>query len=381
MDFSWTDEQRALRERVIAFAEEHLAPGFAEREQAGTFHREGWQKCADFGILRSFMPEAYGGQALDIVSTIGMMEALGYGCPDNGLTLGLNGQMWSIQEPILQFGTEEQKQKFLPGLGDGSLFGAHGMTEPETGSDAFSLKTTAVRKGGGYVLNGHKSYIGLAPVADLALIFANTNPELGSWGISVFLVETNTPGCTLSPPREKMGLRTNPLGDIQLEDCFVPEANRLGPERIGMTLFNQSMDWERSFIFASHVGAMARQLDTCVEFASKRELGGTPIGSHQAVSHRIAEMKLRLETSQLLLYKLAWMKDRGDPAALEAALANLHHAESIAANSLDAMRIHGARGYLSEFGIEHSVRDGVGGVIYSGTSDIQRNIIARLLGL
>ncbi len=381
MDFSWTNEQLALRDRVIAFAEEHLNPGFAEREQAGTFHREGWQRCADFGILRSFMPEEYGGQGMDMVTTIGMMEALGYGCPDNGLTLGLNGQMWSIQEPILQFGSEEQKKKFLPGLGDGSLFGAHGMTEPETGSDAFSLKTTAVRADGGYVLNGHKAYIGLAPVADLALIFASTDPELGSWGISVFLVETGTPGCTLSAPREKMGLRTNPLGDILLEDCFVPEANRLGPERIGMTLFNQSMDWERSFIFASHVGAMGRQLDQCIEFASQRELGGTPIGSHQAVSHRIAEMKLRLETSQLLLYKLAWMKERGDSAALEAALANLHHAESIATNSLDAMRIHGARGYLSEFGVEHSVRDGVGGVIYSGTSDIQRNIIAKLLGL
>ncbi len=381
MDFSWTEEQQALRDQVIAFAETELNPGFAEREQAGAFHRGGWQRCADFGILRSFMPAEYGGQGMDMVTTIGMMEALGYGCPDNGLTLGLNGQMWSIQEPILQFGNEEQKHKFLPGLGDGSLFGAHGMTEPESGSDAFSLKTTAVRKDGGYVLNGRKAYIGLAPIADVALVFASTDPELGSWGISVFLVETDTPGCTLSAPREKMGLRTNPLGDIFLEDCFVPKANRLGPERIGMTLFNQSMDYERSFIFASHVGTMGRQLDQCIEFASQRELGGTPIGSHQAVSHRIAEMKLRLETSQLLLYKLAWMKERGDPAALEAALANLHHAESIATNSLDAMRIHGARGYLTEFGIEHSVRDGVGGVIYSGTSDIQRNIIAKLLGL
>lgn len=381
MDFSLTDGQQAQRERVIAFARDALNDGYAEREQAAEFHREGWRRCAEFGLLGNIVPECYGGQGRDVMHAVLSMEALGYGCFDNGLTLGLNGQLWSVEEPILRYGTEDQKARYLPGLCNGSLIGAHGMTEPESGSAAFSLRSTAVRRDGGYVLNGQKSTIGLAPVADLAVIFAVTDPDLGSWGISVFLVETDSPGCRVSPPREKMGLRTLPLGDLLLEDCFVPEVNRLGPERIGKSLFNQSMEWERSFIFSSHVGAMARQLEECVAYAAERELDGTPIGKYQGVSHRVAEMKLRLETSQLLLHKLAWMKARDESAVLEAALADLHLGESIAANSLDAMRIYGARGYLSEYSVERSVRDGVGGVIYSGTSEIQRNIIAQMLGL
>ncbi|MEM7394621.1 MAG: acyl-CoA dehydrogenase family protein, partial [Verrucomicrobiota bacterium] len=377
MDFSWTPEQESLREKTLAFAGEKL-----NRDAGSDFSRDLWKQCADFGILRSFMPAAYGGDDLDIVSTILMMEAVGEGCRDNGFTLALNGQMWSIQEPILRFGSEEQKQTYLPGLGDGSLIGSHGMTEAETGSDAFSLKTTAVRQDdGGYLLNGRKSFIGLAPVCDLALVFANTEPAMGKWGVSVFLVEKGTPGFTLSAPREKMGLNSNPLGDLIFEDCPVPEEQRLGKEGVGVSLFKTSMDWERSFIFASHVGSMARQLDDCVNFANERNLFDQSIGKFQSVSNRIADMKLRLETSRLLLYKLAWMKEHDRNAVMEAALANLHLAESFAASSVDAMRIHGARGYVSEYGVEQDVRDALGGVIYSGTSDIQRNIIANMLGL
>jgi alkylation response protein AidB-like acyl-CoA dehydrogenase len=178
-----------------------------------------------------------------------------------------------------------------------------------------------------------------------------------------------------------MGLRTSPLGDIRLENCFVPEENLLGTQGSGVSIFNHSMDWERSFIFTSHVGSMARQLDQCVKYARQREQFGKPISEFQSVSNRLANMKLRLETARLLLYKLAWMKQRGDHAALEAAMAKLHLGEAFAANSVDAMRIHGARGYLSEYEVERDLRDAFGGVIYSGTSDIQRNIIARLLGL
>lgn len=178
-----------------------------------------------------------------------------------------------------------------------------------------------------------------------------------------------------------MGLHTGPLGDIELNDCFVPEENRLGPEGCGISIFNHSMDWERSFIFTSHVGAMARQLEECVDYARQRKQFDKPIGDFQSVSNRIANMKLRLETARLLLYRSAWMVQRGHHAALEAAMTKLHVSEAFAANSIDAIRIHGARGYLSEYEVERDLRDALGGVIYSGTSDIQRNIIGRVLGL
>ncbi|MEM7352168.1 MAG: acyl-CoA dehydrogenase family protein [Acidobacteriota bacterium] len=381
MDFSWTTEQEQGYTASVEFAQRALDADLARRDAEGTFLLELWRKCGAFGVLGWCMPEAYGGSGLDVVSTIRRLEGIGYGCRDNALTLGLNGQLWSVQEPLLQFGSEEQKQRYLPRLCSGELLAAHGMTEPGSGSDAFSLETRAEKVEGGYRLNGHKTYIGLAPVADLALVFASTDPSVGQWGISAFLVERGFPGYTASSAKAKMGLRTNPLGDIVLEDCFVPEVNRLGPEGIGVSVFTHSMDWERSFVFASHVGAMARQLDDCIAYARQRRQFDQPIGKYQSVSNRIAEMKLRLETSRLLLYKLAWMKERGEPAALEAAMAKLQISEAFAANSLDAMRIHGAKGYLAEFEVERDVRDALGGVIYSGTSDIQRNIIARVLGL
>jgi alkylation response protein AidB-like acyl-CoA dehydrogenase len=381
MNLSWTEDQEARYAECVAFAQEHLNTGLRERDASGTFDMDLWRKAAGFGVLGWWVPREFGGGGLGVVTTIRMLEGIGYGCRDNALTLGLNGQMWSVQEPLLRFGSEEQKRRYLPRLCSGEILAAHGMTEPDSGSNAFGLTTTAERVEGGYILNGHKVYIGLAPVAGLSLVFANTNPDVGRWGISAFLVESGFQGITASQPAAKMGLRTAPLGELHLEDCFVPEGNRLGPEGVGVSVFNNSMDWERGFIFASHVGSMARQLDDCIAFAKERRVFDQPIGKFQAVSNRIAEMRLRLETSRLLLYKVAWMKDNDKPAMMEAAMAKLHIGEAFAANSLDAMRIHGGRGYLSEFEVERDVRDALGGVIYSGTSDIQRNIIAQTLGV
>ena len=381
MDFQWTSEQCDAYTASVDFARQQLDGDVRQRDESASFDPELWRRASEFGVLGWCMPVEYGGAGLDVVSTIRRLEGIGYGCRDNGLTLALNGQVWSVQEPLLQFGSDEQKQRYLPRLINGELLASHGMTEPDSGSDAFSLKTRADKVDGGYLLNGHKTSIGLAPVAGLSLVFANTRPDAGQWGVSAFLVESGFDGYSASPSRAKMGLRAAPLGDIELVDCFVPEENRLGPEGIGVSIFNNSMDWERSFIFTSHVGSMARQLDDCVQFARQRHQFGEPIGHFQSVSNRIANMKLRLETSQLLLYKLAWMKQRGDNAQMEAAMAKLHIGEAFAANSMDAMRIHGARGYLSEYEVERDLRDALGGVIYSGTSDIQRNIIARILGL
>lgn len=380
MDFGFTAEQERLRKETIEFARSELGSDLVKRDEELDFDPEMWRRCADFGILESNVPVEYGGQGRDLVTSIAIMEALGYGCDDNGLTLALNGQMWAVQEPIQQFGTDEQKKRYLPLLTSGGC-GAHAMSEPGSGSDTFALQTTAERTEGGYVLNGTKVYIGLGPVCDVALVFASTDPSVGRWGVTAFLVDADSPGFIKGSNRPTMGLRTGPFGDLTFEDCFVPESARLGPEGAGASIFTKSMDWERSFIFASHVGSMARQLDDAVEYARTRHQFGEPIGKFQSVSNRIADMRLRLETSRLLLYKAAWLIDQAESAQMTSALANLHVAESFVASSTDAVRIHGAKGYVSEYGVERDLRDALGGVIYSGTSDVQRQVIARLLGL
>ena len=255
------------------------------------------------------------------------------------------------------------------------------MTEEEAGSDAFSLQATAKRVEGGYILDGDKVYVGAAPVCDLALVFASTDLTRKQWGLCAFIIEAHSEGFEVGAADEKMGLSGTSLGSISLRSCFVPERNRLGAEGAGASIFNYSMEWERSFIFASHVGAMARQLDEAVTFAAKRRQYGSAINQFQSVSNRLADMKLRLETARLLLYRCAWLKQTDQRIPLDSSLAKLHISESFVASSLDAIRIHGARGYLREYGVERDLRDATGGVIYSGTSDIQRQLIARLLSV
>jgi len=383
MPFDQTEAQRTLAAAARDFALAELTDGVADRDRRGAVNNDGWRaawdKCAAFGALRLCVPPEFGGAGHDIATTITVLEALGHGCRDNGLLLALNGQIWAVIMPLLSFGTSAQKEKYLPGLSGGTLVGAHGLTELESGSDAMSLRTTAEARDGGYVLNGAKAYVGMGPACDLALVFANTAPEHGAWGVSAFLVEAGDPGFTRGPAEEKMGLRSVPLGALSLEDCWVPEDRRLGPPGAGMSIFQHTMEWERCFVFSGHVGAMARQLEDCVAHSRARETFGTRIADHQSVSNRLADMRLRLETARLLLYKAAWLKDRKRPAVLEAAMAKLHISEAFAASSLDAIRIFGGRGYLSADGVERDLRDATGGLIYSGTSDIQRQIIARML--
>jgi alkylation response protein AidB-like acyl-CoA dehydrogenase len=382
MDFSWTEEQLALRERYVRFASEQLAGDVVARDREGAFSRELWQRCADFGVLGLSVPAAYGGAGeVDVLTAMLALEGLGYGCPDNGLAFGLNAQLWTVQLPIARFGTEEQKLRFLPDLCNGRRIGAHAITEPEAGSDVFRLEMLASRCEGGYRLTGTKRLVTFAPLADLALVFATVDPTRGKWGITAFVVERDTPGFRAGAVQEKMGLRTVPIGDLTLEECFVPESNRIGPEGAGVSISNHSLEVERCCILASQLGAMERQLENAIEFARERRQFGQPIGRFQSVSNRIAEMKLRLETARLLLHKVAWLVSNGKPAMMEAALLKLHLSESFVQSGLDAIRVHGGSGYLSAYGVERDLRDAVGGILYAGTSDIQRNIVARLLGL
>jgi len=383
MDFSIPQEYIDLKQEVIAFAKESLNDDIQARDRESIFPRDLWEKCAEFGIQGLAAPTEYGGQQdeIDVLKAVFAMEGLGYGCKDNGLALGLNAQMWAVQITIALFGTDAQKKKFLPKLADGSWVGAHALTEENSGSDVFNMASTAKKVDGGYILNGEKRLVSLAPIADVAVYFANVNPSLGRWGITTFLVEKTMPGFSASPNREKMGLRTVPFGEITLKDCFVPDENRIGSEGAGFSICNHSLEYDRCCILAGKLGAMERQLEECIAFAKKREQFGQPVGNFQSVSNRIANMKLRIETSRLLLYKMAWLKKQEKPALLEASMLKLYLSESFVESSMDAIRINGGNGYLTDFEVERDLRDAVGGVLYAGTSDIHRNIIAKMAGL
>jgi alkylation response protein AidB-like acyl-CoA dehydrogenase len=377
VDFDWTADQLEFREAVKRFADRELVGGDGSPE----WLQAAWKKCAEFGIQGLPVAEAYGGAGADNLTVIGALEALGYSCPDNGLIFSLNAQMWACQHPIERFGTEEQKAKYLPAMCDGSLIGAHAMSEPGAGSDAFSLTTTASPEGDGYRLNGVKTFVTNAPMADLFVIFARSPGSRGFAGLSGFLVDRGTPGLTVGPALQKMGLNTSPMGEVFLDDCLVPASGLLGRRGAGMPVFVAAMDQERSMILASTVGTMERGLERSIAYAREREQFGQPIGKFQAISHRLVDMKLRLETARLLLYRLGWLLDQGLPTALESALVKLHLGESFVSSSLDALQIHGGYGYMAEYGLERDVRDALASRLYSGTSEIQRNLAARQMGL
>jgi alkylation response protein AidB-like acyl-CoA dehydrogenase len=381
LDFEWSDEQRALHDEVIAFAREQLNDDLIARDAGSVFSLDAWRRCAEIGIQGLPVPEAFGGADAEPLTIMLVMEALGYGCRDNGLIFSLNAQMWSCEIPLIRFGSDAQQQRYLPGLSDGSLIGVQCMTEPDTGSDAFALTTSASKVADGYVLRGSKTFITNAPVADVFVVFASTDRSKGFAGLSAFLVERQAPGASVGAPFHKMGLRTSPMSEVVFSECEVPADALLGPEGAGAAIFNSSMDWERSCILASTIGSMERQLEQAITYARDRRQFGQPIGTFQAVSHRIVDMKVRLETARLLLYRLGWRKANGKPAPLDSAMVKLYLSESYLQSSLDALQIHGGYGYLTESELEREVRDAVASRIYSGTSDIQRNIVASHLGL
>lgn len=378
MNFDLTEAQKDIYEEVANFSKKYFSKPLTVSDRESRFDREGWERIAAFGLLAGFAPKEYGGKGWDVLTRTIALEAFGYGCRDNGLCLGVGIVAWPALTPILSMGSDEQKRNYIPKLISGELLPTNGITEPDAGSDALSMKTSAVRTDGGYVINGKKCYIGFGPIADLVILFARTSPDLGAWGISAFLIDTENEGIIRSENREKMGLRTLPFGDLSFKECFVPTTARLGEEGAGLSLFNESMEWERSCILATQVGAMKRQLEACIEYTQKRRQFGQPISDFQSVSNRIAEMRVRLETCRLLLYQAAWLKDQGRSAALESSIAKLCISEAFFASSQDAVRIHGARGYLTEFEIERDLRDSAASIIYAGTSDIQRNVIAQL---
>jgi len=384
LEFTLPEESEEVRLSVLEFAQKELQSNVAERAErdaASEFWREGWQKCADFGLLGLPVPQEYGGTDASLTTTIAAMEALGYGCPDLGLIFSLNAHLWTNIIPILKFGSEAQKQQYLPSLCDGTLIGANAASEPGSGSDVFNMRTTAKREGDFYVLNGQKTFVTNAPVCDVIVAYASTNREAGHMGITGFIIDRDTEGLSVGQPIHKMGLRTSPMGELFFDNCKVPAENVLGREGNGAACFNCSMEWERGCILAMHLGRMQKQLEMSIDYARQRRQFGRLIGSFQSVANHIVDMKVRLEAARPLVYKVGWKKDRGEDAMLEAAIAKLYLSESAVQSSLDAIQVFGGYGYMTEYEVERDLRDAVGAKIYSGTVEIQRNIIARMIGL
>jgi hypothetical protein len=378
-DLSSGHEQ--LQHAAITFAKSALGHDMIGRDRSEGFSRDDWQKCAEFGVQGMPVPQEYGGLGLGILPLIAVMEGLGYGCRDSGLLFSINAHLWTNSIPILVYGTEEQKARFLPGLCDGTLIGANGASEPDAGSDIFSMRTRATRRGDEYVLNGAKTFVTNAPVADLFVVYATIDPTLGPMGVTAFVIDRDTPGLNIGKHMEKMGLRTSPMAEVILEDCAIPVQNRLGREGRGAEVFECSMEWERGCILGSFLGVMRRQLESCIAHARSRKQFGNAISKFQSVANRIVDMRVRLDSSRPLVYRIGHLKEQNKSAVLEASIAKLYVSEALVQSALDAVQIYGGYGYMTEQEVERDLRDAVASTLYSGTSEIQRNIIARALGL
>lgn len=380
MDFDWSADQKELRAAVEQVVRPDWSDDLAERDARGVFHREAWDALAGFGVHGLPISPEFGGMGADPLTTVGVLERLGFACKDNGLLFSINAHMWTLEVPILNSGSDEQRQRFLPRLCSGEWIGGNAMSEPNSGSDAFSLTTAAVRRGDRYLLSGSKTFVTNGPIADLLLVYAKV-ADSPRGGLTAFLVEGTAKGMQRGGKIEKMGVRTSPMCELFFDECEIPVENRLGPEGAGQMLFTDSLTWERSCILASAVGTMERILQTSIRYAKTRKQFGKSIGKHQLVASKIVDMKLRLESARSMLHKVAWLRTLGKSVFMEAALAKLQISESWVRTAEDAIQIHGGYGYMTEYEMERELRDALGSKLYSGTSEIQRLIAASLMGL
>ena len=380
MDFNWNDDQLKLRQAAVDFASQRLVDGVAERDEAGLFSRELWDACADFGLQGLLVDEASGGGGHDLLSAVAILEGIGYGARDNGLVFSVTAHAASCEGTVAMFGKDEQKEEWVPSLIDGSKIGATAITEPDAGSNALALQTSAIEEGGDWILSGSKTFVTNGPIADLFVVYARTGGS-GFSGITCFLIPRDTAGLTVGPPMKKMGLRTSPMSQLYLDDCRVPALALLGGVGSGAMIFHQTMDVERLLVMAPAIGVMERILERCVAHARERAPGGVAIGKHQSISHRIADMELELEAARLLLYRAAWHRMQRGTATRESALAKLAVSEAYVATCRTAIQIFGGYGYMVDYGLERELRDALATTLYVGTSEIQRNLIAGLRGL
>ncbi|HVL90328.1 MAG TPA: acyl-CoA dehydrogenase family protein [Actinomycetota bacterium] len=381
LNFEFTEEQLAFKKSVKEFAQKVVAPGADQRDKDGHFDREVWNAVGAFGLCGLPIPEEYGGSGADIVTTNLAFEALEEGGRDSGLLLSLGAHVCIGAVPIWLHGTEEQKRKYLPKLCSGEWIGAFAITEPDAGSDAAGIKTTARREGDGWVLNGSKTFITNGPVADVISVVAVTDPDAPSGNrMSCFVIEPPTDGFEVGKELDKMGNRSSPTSELHFRDCFVPAGRMLGPE--GSALWKvafECFDWERTVMVASAIGGMEAQLAACIEYARERKAFGKPISQFEMIQDKLARMRVSINASRWLLYHAAWLKQEGKPHMQEASIAKYFVAEAAVQNALEAVQIFGGYGYIKEYPVERSIRDAKLATIGGGTSEIQKLIIARTL--
>lgn len=377
MDFSFTEEQQMFRDSVRKFAEKEIRPGILKRDEEG-FSPDIWKKLGEFGLLGLCIPTEYGGGGADAMTTVVGFEAFGHGSWDGSLCVVWGSHLLIGAMPIVELGTVEQKEKYLPKMATGELIGAFALTEPEAGSDATGLKTTAVKDGDHYILNGSKTFISNAPIADLFVVFTSTDLEKRAGGLTIFIVEKGTPGLTVGKALDKYEGKSTPTGELFFDDCRVPAENMLGNEGEGFQAMLHTLGWER-IGFAPTVGLMEADLDACIEYAKERKQFGRPIGKFQLVQAMLSEMKIDLEASRYLSYMVAWKKDMNEYIGLDAAIAKTFITEAAERSSSKAVQIFGGYGCMREYPVGRSLWFSKMTTIGGGTSQIQRLVIGRLL--
>lgn len=380
MEFAWSSEQRELYEAAVEAAARIAQLGDQGSEDS-VFSAEAWRAAGEFGLAGLDVPVEYGGLGLDRLTTARVLEGFGEGCTELGVLFSAAAHLFACCGPIASAGSLALREHFLPCLARGEWIGANAITESEAGSDVLALSTRAHRDGDGYRITGEKTLVTNGPVADVTVVYACTEPGGGYLSLSAFAVERDTPGFLVGEPLAKVGLQGSPTSSVYLQDSHVPGENLIGAEGQGALIFKAAMQTERACLFAIYIGAMARQLKEVLGFAKERRQFGRPIGKNQAVSHRIVDMDLRLEAARLLVYRACWLLDQGRDAMVEVSLAKIAVSEAAIQSGLDAIHIHGGLGVMSETRIDRSLRDALPATIVSGSSEIQRDIVAARLGL
>jgi len=379
MDLQLSEEQEMICKMARDFAQNELAPVAAELDEKGEPPLANLKKMAELGFMGLVIPEEYEGIDADSVSYVIVVEEISKACASTGTILAVHNSLGS--HGLVAFGTEEQKHKFLTPLASGEWIGTFGLTEPETGSDAASIKTKAVLDGDEYVINGTKQFITSGPFAHLFVVFAVTDPGKGHRGISAFLVEKGTPGFSLGRKENKMGIRAAATCGLVFEDCRVPVTNRLGEEGEGFKVAMASLDAGRISVAAQAVGIAQGAYEAALAYAKERHQFGRPIAEFQGIQWMLADMATRIEAARLLTYQAALAEDRakktGERYSKEAAMAKLFASETAVWVTQKAVQIHGGYGYIKEYAVERHYRDAKITEIYEGTSEIQRIVIAN----
>ena len=380
MDFSLTDQQKLIRDTVRQFVETEVRPTVKERDRTERFPSEEIRKIAELGCCGMLMPEEWGGAGLDHISYVLMLEEVAR--VDCAMSTSLGVTNSAVQIPLLKFGSEAQKKKYLPRLSSGEILGSFCLTEPQAGSDAAGIQARAVRSGDVYKLHGTKTWVTNGSVAGVFLVFAKTNPEAGGKGMTAFLAEPTFPGFRVGRHEEKMGQRCSPSVEIILDGCKIPAENRLGEEGQGLKIALSALDGGRIGIAAQAVGLAQGALKESVRYAKQRKAFGKSIAEQQAIQWMLADMQTEIEAARGLLHYSAWLADaHPDKMGAASSKAKLYASEMVNRVVAKAVQIHGSVGYSRETDVERMYRDARVITIYEGTSEIQRTIIAReLLG-